>query len=98
MNKITLVLLGLFFLFVPNLALAGNDPACFGKNQDLCDGLGMMLLAKGKGCYRMYEVTPLSPNGGGDRYRIKCQITSTSSDKVSYFLEFGPGNSSYEVR
>jgi len=97
MKKIALALLSLLLL-MPSIALAGNDPACYGKNQEACDGLGMMLLAKGKGCYKMYEVTPLAPNGGGDRYRIKCQVSSSSPEKVSYFLEFGHGNSSYEVR
>ena len=40
---------------VATTALAGNDPACAGKNQDVCDGLGAMLLAKGK-LFKSYTV------------------------------------------
>ena len=82
---------------IATTALAANDPACVGKNQDVCDFLGMMLIARGKLCYKMISVTPLQSMSGGDRYRIVCQETSTSTARLTYTLDFGPGNKSYEV-
>ncbi len=77
---------------------AGDDPACAGRDQNACDAMGTMLLARGKPCAKMLQVTPLTPQSGGDRYRIVCQPTAKSTKKVSYMLEFGPGNQSYDVR
>lgn len=82
---------------VAPIAIAGNDPACVGKNQDVCDTLGTMLLAKGKFCKIMYTVVPVSTRDGGNTYRIECQETSTSDKRVTYVLAFGPGNQSYNV-
>lgn len=78
-------------------ALAANDPACAGKDQDVCDGLGVLLIAKGKPCKVMDSVTPIASRDGGDTYRIVCQETATSTSRVTYILAFGPGNKSYSV-
>ena len=94
MKKIICLMLSLAATSV----LAGNDPACAGKDQDVCDALGVMLIAKGKLCKTMYSVKQLESINGGDRYRIVCQETLTSSKRVTYTLIFGPGNRSYEVR
>ena len=82
---------------IASAAIAANDPACAGKNQDVCDGLGVMLLAKGKPCKTMYSVTPVSSRDGGDTYRIVCQETSATNKRVTYILAFGPGNRTYNV-
>ena len=88
----------LWLLVFPLNANAGNDPACTGKDQNVCDSMGAMLLAKGKPCARMLQVAPLIPHDGGDRYRIVCQTASGSTKQAIYTLEFGPGNQSYSVR
>ncbi len=93
MKKIIVFALSL----IATTALAGNDPACAGKSQDVCDGLGVMLIAKGKLCKTMYTVTPIASRDGGDTYRITCKETSTSDKRVTYILAFGPGNKSYTV-
>lgn len=85
------------FVLLSTTAIAGNDPACAGKNQDVCDGLGALLLAKGKLCKTMYSVTPISSRDGGDTYKIVCKEASTSDKRVTYILAFGPGNRSYNV-
>ena len=83
---------------VPAHTIAADDPACAGKDPNVCDMLGFMINAKGKGCYRMLSVTPLASTTGGDRYRIVCRLNSTSNEQVTYTLEFGPDSQSYEVR
>ena len=88
----------LLFLVFPLVTNAGDDPACAGKDQNVCDSMGMMLLAEGKPCAKMLQVTPLRQRNGGDRYRIVCQATSGSPKRAAYTLEFGPGNQSYDVR
>ncbi len=93
MKKIIVFALSL----IATTALAANDPACAGKSQDVCDGLGVMLIAKGKLYKVMYTVTPISSRNGGDTYRITCKETSTSDKQVTYVLAFGPGNKSYTV-
>jgi hypothetical protein len=92
-----------YFIIVLSLVLpaavnAGNDPACAGRDQNVCDAMGTMLLARGKPCAKMIQVTPMTPLNGGDRYRIICQPTSKSKKNTTYVLEFGPGNQSYDVR
>ena len=75
-------------------AFAGDDPACAGRDQGICDTLGLMLLQKGRGCHRMLSVTPTGQNG----YRITCIVSSTSNRKVAYVLQFSSDQSSYTVR
>ena len=87
-----------FLIFFPIFVTAANDPACAGKDQDVCDMLGVMLIAKGKLCSKMLTVTPLAPRNGGDRYQITCKVSSSSATQATYLLEFGPGNRDYEVR
>ena len=81
------------FLLSATFAQAGNDPACAGKGQEICDTLGLMLNARGKGCYRMMSVSPTGANG----YRIDCIVSSSSDRRTTYTLQFSADQSSYTV-
>ena len=80
-------------LLSATFAQAGNDPACAGKGQEVCDTLGFMLNARGKGCYRMMSVSPTGANG----YRISCIVSSSSDRRATYTLQFSADQSSYTV-
>lgn len=81
------------FVLSATLAQAGNDPACAGEDQGICDMLGVMLNARGKGCYRMMSVSPTGANG----YRISCIVSSSSDRRATYTLQFSADQSSYTV-
>lgn len=81
------------FLFSNTLVRAGNDPACAGKDQGICDTLGVMLNLRGKGCHRMMSVSPTGANG----YSIGCIVSSSSDRRTIYLLQFSPDQSSYIV-
>lgn len=81
------------FVLSATLAQAGNDPACAGEGQEICDTLGFMLNARGKGCYRMMSVSPTGANG----YRINCVVSSSSDHRATYTLQFSADQSSYTV-
>lgn len=81
------------FLLSASVAQAGNDPACTGEGQEVCDTLGFMLNARGKGCFRMMSVSPTGVNG----YRINCIVSSSSDRRVTYTLQFSADQSSYTV-
>ena len=74
-------------------AFAGNDPACVGEDQGICDSLGVMINARGRGCYRMLSVEPT----GRDGYRITCITSSTDSRRVTYTLQFSADRTSYTL-
>lgn len=80
-------------VFSTTLASAGNDPACNGKDQNVCDTLGAMLNVRGKGCYQMVSVSPIGANG----YRITCVVSSSSSTRATYTLKFSSDQTSYTV-
>jgi hypothetical protein len=75
------------------MAYAGNDPACLGKDQTVCDTLGAMINARGKGCYRMMSVSQVGSNG----YRINCVVSSASEARITYTLQFSNDQSSYTL-
>ena len=70
-----------------------SDPACSGGDQGVCDMLGSMIAAKGKGCHRMMSVTPI----GNDGWRISCVVSSTSSTRATYTLRFNSDRTSYTL-
>ena len=74
-------------------AVAGNDPACAGSDQSVCDTLGAMINAKGRGCYRMLLVQPT----GSDGYGISCEVSSTDRSRVSYTLQFSADRTTYTL-
>lgn len=80
-------------LLSATLAQAANDPACVGEDQGVCDTLGLMLNARGKGCYRLMSVVPTGSNG----YRINCVVSSSSEQRATYSLQFSADQSSYTV-
>lgn len=72
---------------------AADDPACRGKDSNVCDTLGTMINLKGKGCYRMMKVNP----NGSDSYRITCELASYDKSLVTYTLTFSDDRKSYVV-
>ena len=79
-------------------AWAREDPACKGKDQAVCDMLGNILAAREKLCSSMLSVEMVESQNGGDSYKITCNPRSASYERVTYSLDFGPGNKSFEVR
>ncbi|WP_205859814.1 hypothetical protein [Cochlodiniinecator piscidefendens] len=70
-----------------------RDPACANGDQGVCDMLGSMILAKGRGCHRMMSVTPL----GNNAWRINCVVSSTSDARATYTLRFNADRTSYTL-
>ena len=79
-------------------AWAREDPACKNKDQAVCDMLGNILAARQKLCERMLLVEAVESKSGGDSYKITCNPRSASYERVTYSLDFGPGNKSFELR
>ncbi len=95
-NQTRAVALGAFFALGTATAFpawAGNDPACVGGDQGICDMLGVMINARGKGCYSMLSVEPT----GNDGYRITCIVSSTDGCRVTYTLQFSADRTSYTL-
>jgi hypothetical protein len=80
-------------LFFAEAAYAIDHPACAGKDNNLCDTLGALVNLKGKGCYRLLNVTPL----GKDAYRLTCELASYDRSSVTYTLRFIDGRKNYTV-
>ena len=74
-------------------AYATDDPACAGKDNNICDTLGMLLNLKGKGCYRLMKIQPQ----GNDAYRLTCELASYDRSIVKYTLKFTNNRRSYVV-
>ena len=70
-----------------------RDPACAGTDQSVCDMLGTLIIAKGRGCHRMMSVSPL----GNDGWRVNCVVSSSSSSRVTYTLQFSADRTSYTL-
>ena len=85
-------------LTVSSAAWAREDPACKGKDQAVCDMLANILAAREKLCSSMLSVEAIESQSGGDSYRITCNPRSASFERVTYSLDFGPENKSFEVR
>ena len=91
--KLRLIMLGLILALTGATAFAIEHPGCKGKDNKLCDTLGLLINAKGKGCFRLMTVVVL----GNDSYRLTCELASYDKSLVTYVLRFTNGNKSYTV-
>lgn len=57
-----------------------THPACVGKDNNLCDAVKVMLVLKGKLCYRVMNIVPL----GNDNFDITCELASFDRSLVTY--------------
>lgn len=80
-------------ILTATIAQAGSDPACSGGDQNVCDTLGTMINMKGKGCHRMMSVSPKGSNG----YLITCVVSSSSTVRTTYTLQFSADQTSYTL-
>jgi len=66
-------------------------PACEGKDNNVCDTLGMLINMKNKGCYRIMNVSEI----GNNVYRVSCELASYNTSLVTYTVEMN--DNSYNV-
>jgi hypothetical protein len=78
---------------VPTAAGARDHPGCAGKDNNLCDTVGLLINMKGKGCLRVMKVVP----AGDERFVITCELASYDRSLITYTLTFVNGRKSYTV-
>jgi hypothetical protein len=83
----------LMLTLASDLAFARDHPACEGKDNNACDTFASMVVLKGKGCFRLMNVQPLSD----DAYRLTCELASNDRSRVTYTLRFTDGRLNYSV-
>jgi len=86
------VLLIMLFPFASVEAI--DHPACAGKDNRVCDSMALLIVQKGKGCYRLMNVQNL----GEDKWRLTCELASYDRSPITYTLTFTDGRRSYTVR
>ncbi len=70
-----------------------QHPGCAGKNNNICDTLGMMINMRSYGCFRVMDVEALT----SDRYHVTCELASYDRSEVTYDLRFQNNRRSYSV-
>lgn len=93
MLKIIIVLCSTLLLGNYALAQQTQHPGCEGKDNNICDTLGLMINSRMMGCFRVMNVDYRSQ----DFFRITCELASYDRSLIEYDLRFHDNRSSYSV-